>query len=489
MALPGRSFRAEHTIWHGIVASTPVVTPLVTAFVIGVAGASGAAHRAHTRPSVIAPYAAQRAAASLQLEALVTPPQTQHVIPARTPRQRIHGSVQAPSVQRAAATVQPQQAIAAYKVSVITADADAPAHHRGSVIAPSVQQRAASQPVVTVTAPIGTVVKAARMEIRPRGSVIAPYQSQRAAASAALEALVTPPQVTHVVQAARSPRRPARLVVAPRPPGLIFTPPQTNPPRPTVISTVIPSKARRPHGFVITSYQSARGAASLILESAVTPPRTVTLVSLADQRRRVRGGAILEPRPLGLIFTPPQTNPPGPHVVITRTPPAPRRGAHLYTPYLSQRGAAATVLQALVTRPRPAQVLQGRRPRQIRPVGHVYQPRPTFITGGTPPSLGSLVLIDPSPFNHVVASTLEFGLVRTGTYTFSASYSSGGETFLIPAISEHVMVIIPHSQGFNFTYLPGSPGKIKAFTGAGVEVTGGTNLSTLGALYWLAICR
>jgi hypothetical protein len=434
-------------------ATTAVTTPPQTVFLVDPIDLR-AEQRTRMRSTVIAPYAAQRAAASLILEAAVTPPKTQTIVKAVVrPAVRPNGSV--------------------------TTSYDAARAGAGAFLTSLVTPR--QRTFVNQATP-------ERPSRRPRGKVADSYTSARAAASGFLESFVTPPKVQTLVQAVRSPRRPSRRVLAPYPQGLIFSPVVVSPPliQPIVVKAAIDRKAIRPKLYDADNYASARAAASLILEALVTPPKVQNIVQAARSPRRP-ARTVFTLRSQGLIITPP---PPSQRliqaiVVETHARVAKRVGS-VIAPYGSQRGSAATTLYALVTPPRPTRVLQGRRPRQRPLVGRVRAPRPTFITGGTGPSVGTLVLVDPTPYNHVVASTIAFAQMLVGDWSFSASYSSGGETFVVPAVNENVVISMPPVGGFTFQY---KAGKMLAFTGAGTEVAGGTNLSTLGSIRWYGMFR
>ena len=298
----------------------------------------------------------------------------------------------------------------------------------------------------------------------------------------------TPVQTQFVISAAlkRTAERPRGGVITTRTQALVFTPPQVTPTAVISLTDALKRQAERPRGGVSDSYDSARAAASAFLESLVSPPKVRTILQAARSPRRT-GRPALVTRSQGLIITPP---PPAgrtiePLIVETHSRVARRVGA-VVASYHSQRGGAATTLYALVTPTRQPKVVPGRRPKYRPNVGRFKLPRPTFITGGTPPSIGTLALIDPSAYNHVVASTLQFQRVLVGSWTFSASYSSGGEIFVVPTVDEHVAVAVPPVAGYTFAY---KNGRLLAYTGAGAEVAGGTNLSSLGVLTWYGLFR
>lgn len=111
-------------------------------------------------------------------------------------------------------------------------------------------------------------------------------------------------------------------------------------------------------------------------------------------------------------------------------------------------------------------------------------PVPTLILPIIAPA--DLRLTDATAYDHDVASTISFGKILTGTYLFSGSYTTGGESFVIPGVRQTVIVTVPHVGGRNFEW---TGTKLKAYTAAGTEVTAGTDLSLLGAVRWWALCR
>jgi hypothetical protein len=114
-------------------------------------------------------------------------------------------------------------------------------------------------------------------------------------------------------------------------------------------------------------------------------------------------------------------------------------------------------------------------------------PVPTIV-GGTLPS--GLAITTPAVFDRGVISMSGNVKMILGTYTFSTSYTTGGEAFVLPPLAQKIIWCVLASRG-GYVFVVGS-GVVKAYNpgagaGALVEVTAGTNLNTLGAVEFLAV--
>lgn len=90
----------------------------------------------------------------------------------------------------------------------------------------------------------------------------------------------------------------------------------------------------------------------------------------------------------------------------------------------------------------------------------------------TPMSLGTIVA------NQTVVSY--------GTYSFDASYDTGGEAITLPSLPGTVRLIMPAQQGYTFKYDSGA-GTIIVYDALENEVGNATDLTTLANIPYLAI--
>lgn len=105
------------------------------------------------------------------------------------------------------------------------------------------------------------------------------------------------------------------------------------------------------------------------------------------------------------------------------------------------------------------------------------------VTGSATPPV--LAITTPSIYDRGVQSMSGLVKLVLGTYRFSSSYATGGETFQLPPLAQNVIIVLFQSYfGYSFSL---ESGKVKAYTGAGAEVAAATNLSVLGDVEFAAI--
>ena len=353
-------------------APPPVTPPPRTTLVIQASPSSAERSWLHHDGLAWTPFSAQRAAASLALEALVTAPQRQHVVTQAEQR----GS---------------------YRPRV------------GIQVASQTNRAAASLALeALVTRPRPAIIQTLERQARLRFQTIqTSAQTIRAAASLALEALVSPPRPAVTVQATpeRPARRPQTHVIAPRPAlAAAVTPPPVTPPQTTHVVTRIRAARAPAQGHAQTPYASQRGAASLALEALVTRPVASATVQATPERpaRRPRPQVLAPRPPLAATLAPPPVTPPQTTHVVTETRQArPQPQGHAQTPYAAQRGAASLALEALVTPPRPTLVTRtvsrpSRRSLVVAPRPILSAP-PVVVTPPRTVSIVSCRPVTPAP--------------------------------------------------------------------------------------------
>jgi len=107
---------------------------------------------------------------------------------------------------------------------------------------------------------------------------------------------------------------------------------------------------------------------------------------------------------------------------------------------------------------------------------------PTAPAGSSP---ATLVITTPSIYDRGIKSMSGPVKLVLGTYTFSGSYTTGGETFQLPPLAQNAIVVLfQHHSGYAFSL---ESDKVKAYDGAASEVAAATDLSTLGPVEFAAI--
>lgn len=105
--------------------------------------------------------------------------------------------------------------------------------------------------------------------------------------------------------------------------------------------------------------------------------------------------------------------------------------------------------------------------------------------------MGTLVVTTPTTAEPAESLSGDLRVV-VGDYTFSSSYTTGGEVLDLAAafgaVRGIVAVRVPPAGGYTFEYVAATK-KLKAYTTAGAEVAAATNLSTLGAIRYVAYVR
>lgn len=106
--------------------------------------------------------------------------------------------------------------------------------------------------------------------------------------------------------------------------------------------------------------------------------------------------------------------------------------------------------------------------------------------------MGTLALTNASSGNNNVLSMSGRLRVLIGAFTFSSSYATGGEAFDLAAsypglVKSVTVVTVPAAGGNTFQY-DSTTKKLLAYAGSS-QVAATTNLSTLGALPFIAFIR
>lgn len=106
--------------------------------------------------------------------------------------------------------------------------------------------------------------------------------------------------------------------------------------------------------------------------------------------------------------------------------------------------------------------------------------------------MGTLAVTNPSSGNNNVISMSGRMRLLVGTFTFSSSYTTGGEAFDLvtqfPGLVKTVFFIDTSPMGGNTFQWDATNKKLIAYAGAS-QVSAATNLSTLGAVPFFAVVR